>query len=60
MKMVSLRLNDSEQEALEQAAENDHLPLSTWIKQAAFRAAANQKEAIKTDKTPPVIQENAE
>lgn len=60
MKMVSLRLNDSEQATLERAAENDHLPLSTWIKQAAFRAAASQKSGDKKDKTPPVLQENAE
>lgn len=59
-KMVSLRLEDYEEAAIREAARADHLPLSTWIKQAAFRAAASQKIGDKKDKSPPVLQENAE
>jgi len=44
MKMISLRLNDKELEALEAAAAGDKLKLTTWIKQAAMKAADSSRE----------------
>lgn len=63
MKMISLRLNDQELEALEEAAAGDKLKLSTWIKQAAMKAA-DRKHAPQLQEerheqatiTPPSIQ----
>lgn len=43
MKMISLRLNDKELEALEAAAAGDKLKLTTWIKQAAMKAADRER-----------------
>lgn len=43
MKMISLRLNDQELEALEAAAAGDKLKLTTWIKQAAMKAADRER-----------------
>lgn len=43
MKMISLRLNDQELEALEVAAAGDKLKLTTWIKQAAMKAADRER-----------------
>lgn len=51
MKMISLRLNDKELEALEAAAAGDKLKLTTWIKQAAMKAADS-----KTTPQPPANQ----
>lgn len=63
MKMISLRLNDQELEALEAAAAGDKLKLTTWIKQAAMKAADHAKApplpAIQPQPattTPPYIQ----
>lgn len=56
MKMISLRLNDKELEALEAAAAGDKLKLTTWIKQAAMKAADRQN----TPKTTDEQQEQAE
>lgn len=62
MKMISLRLNDKELEALEAAAAGDKLKLTTWIKQAAMKAAdgkaaqplpAIQAQSVAT--TPPLM-----
>jgi uncharacterized protein (DUF1778 family) len=49
MKMISLRLNDKELEALETAAAGDKLKLTTWIKQAAMKAADSRRE--RSDRT---------
>jgi len=43
MKMISLRLNDQELEALEAAAAGDKLKLTTWIKQAAMKVADRER-----------------
>ena len=43
MKMISLRLNEQELEALAAAAKTDKLKLTTWIKQAAMKAADHAK-----------------
>ena len=56
MKMISLRLNDKELEALEAAAAGDKLKLTTWIKQAAMKAADRKN----TPKTTDEQQEQAE
>lgn len=49
MKMISLRLNDKELEALEAAAAGDKLKLTTWIKQAAMKAADRKNTHETTD-----------
>lgn len=48
MKMISLRLNDEELEALRTASTADKLKLTTWIKQAALKAAESRKP-VKSD-----------
>ena len=50
MKMISLRLNVQELEALEAAAAGDKLKLGTWIKQAAMKAA-DRKQPPETTET---------
>lgn len=63
MKMISLRLNVQELEALEAAATGDKLKLTTWIKQAAMKAADRNNAPPMPDErqkqaaiTPPSIQ----
>jgi len=38
-KRISIRLSEAELRAIEAAAERDHLPYTTWIRQAALKAA---------------------
>jgi uncharacterized protein (DUF1778 family) len=39
---VTIRLAWQERRALEEAAARQHLPVSTWLRQAALRAAARE------------------
>lgn len=59
-KVLALRLNDQEIADVEQAAKAAHLRPSTWIKQVISREVDSLGTAGKIDKSPPVLQENAE
>ena len=37
--VLGVRFTDSEKAKLEQAAEREHLPLATWLRQVALKAA---------------------
>lgn len=63
MKIISLRVNDSELEAMEAAAASERMKLGTWIKRAALIVADHQKtqqlpaiQMLTLEKTPPSLQ----
>ncbi len=40
---LTIRLTDSDRRTIEAAAKADHLPASTWLRQAALRVAEEQR-----------------
>ena len=42
---LTIRLNEADRRAIEAAAKADHLPASTWLRQAALRLAEERREA---------------
>jgi uncharacterized protein (DUF1778 family) len=44
---LTIRLNSADRETIEAAALADHLPASTWLRQAALRQAAEMRAARK-------------
>ena len=55
MKIISLRVNDSELEAMEAAAASERMKLGTWIK----RAALIEADRVKSPPLPAERQEQA-
>ncbi len=44
---LTIRLTSADREAIEAAAQADHLPASTWLRQAALRQIAEMRAARK-------------
>jgi hypothetical protein len=42
---LTIRLTDADRHAIEAAAKADHLPASTWLRQAALRLADERRAA---------------
>ncbi|MBS2023806.1 MAG: hypothetical protein JST92_15490 [Deltaproteobacteria bacterium] len=42
---LTIRMSEADRRTIEAAAKEDHLPASTWLRQAALRQAAATREA---------------